>query len=459
MFGKNRRSDVMIHADSKSALSALAFALGDPDLLDWLAPRSSGPLYPGRPQDPHIARIADPEPISPPLDAPGLQRAPADRVAFVIFTSGSTGVPKGVLLSHDNLLGAARRMTEARAHRPSDRHLAYLSFAHLAELFMSVVLPAVAGYTVVSPRGRRLTEAIAAARPTFFMGVPSEWQTLAGAAAALEGAADEVRSNLGLDRVRIALSTGAPLAPEVHRALFDLGLPIHEMYGMTETSGAVTYNAPGASRPRSVGLALPGSRVALDDDGEVLLFGERYRCLGYLDDPTATEALFVDGGGVRTGDLGALDDEGYLYVTGRKKDLLVLSTGKKIHPSTIEARLAALPNVRHAAVFGEGHPHLVAVLDAVSDPRLCTALMTPAELRAHLRTHLEALNADLPRHERIVAVGVPPQPFSVQSAELTPSLKVRRDAVRDRHRRLVDALLGKLSAPPSIGDILRFDNG
>jgi long-chain acyl-CoA synthetase len=436
-----------------------AFALGDPDIMDWLSPKSSGPLTAGRPQDPHFARLADPAPIRPPLDAPDRVRAPADRPAMVIFTSGSTGQPKGVLLSHASLLAAARRMTEARAHRPSDRHLCYLSFSHLAELFMSVVLPTVAGYTVVTPRGRRLTEAIAAARPTFFMGVPAEWQTLSAAAVGQDLPAQDIRANLGLDRVRLAMSTGAPLAAEVYDKLFGLGLLIHEMYGMTETSGAVTYNAPGSSRSRSVGLALPGSRVALGDDGEVQLYGQPYRCLGYLDDEESTRSLFIDDDGVRTGDLGSLDEDGYLFVTGRKKDLLVLSTGKKVAPSGIEARLAAIPLVRHAAVFGEGHAHLVAVLDAVADPRLRTAPQTRAELHAHLKAHFFRINAELAKHERIVAIGVAPQPFSILSGELTPSLKVRRETVRIRHRALIEALLGKHSVPSGIGDILRFDDG
>ncbi len=435
----------------------VALAMGDPDFLDWLAPKLVEPLNPLRPQDPHVAVIDDAPPIMAPLDAPDTVRAPTDRIAFVIFTSGSTGVPKGVLLSHGNMLRAARRMTEVRAHRPSDRHLSYLSFAHLAELFMSVVLPTVAGYSVVFPRGRRLTEAVAAVRPTFFMGVPAEWQTLATAASSLHGEAHEVRTMLGLERVRLALSTGAPLAIEAQRALLALGIPVHEMYGMTETSGASTYNAPGDSVMGAVGKALPGSRVEVDDTGEVLLFGDGFRCVGYLDDPAATTALFVGDDGVRTGDLGRIEN-GFLHITGRRKDLLVLSTGKKVHPASLEARLAALPGVRHAAVFGEGHTHLVAVLDAISDPRLRTALMTPDELRAHLTTHVRRLNEVLGRHERIVAVGVAPQPFSVPSGELTPSLKVRRDQVRERHRGLIDALLSRASGSSSNGDILRFED-
>ncbi len=435
-----------------------SFALGDADLIDWLAPRDVQPLYAQRPEDGNLAKVGDLPPIVPPLDEKNALRTRADRVAMVIFTSGSTGTPKGVLLSHRNLHMAARRITEIRAHSPSDRHLAYLSFAHLAELFMSVVLPTVAGYTIVFPRGRRLIEAVTAARPTFFMGVPSEWQTLAALVPELSGSPHELREQLGLDRVRLALSTGAPLAPASYATLLSLGIPVHEMYGMTETSGACTYNAPGNSKVGSVGRPLPRSRVELDAGGEVLLFGADFRCQGYLDDPAATEALFVGLDGVRTGDLGRMDDQGFLHITGRRKDLLVLSTGKKVHPATLEARLAAVPGVRHAVVFGEGHPRLVALLDAVSDPRLRVPQRTQEELRAHLTAEVRALNHALPRHEQLAAIGVVPSPFSIGSGELTTSLKVRREVIAKLHSGLINALLNPAHPEHAHGDIIRLLN-
>ncbi len=188
-----------------------------------------------------------------------------------------------------------------------------------------------------------------------------------------------------------------------------MGLPIHEMYGMTETSGAVTFNAPGESRKGSVGRALPGSRVEIAADGEVILHGPGFRCLGYIDEEHATRELFTGDDGVRTGDLGRLVEDGYLFVTGRKKDLLVLSTGKKVHPSVLEARLASIPGVRHAAVFGESRARLVAVLDAAPDPRLRVAPVSREGLGAYLKAQLAKLNDELSRHERIFAVGVAPQ--------------------------------------------------
>jgi long-chain acyl-CoA synthetase len=291
-------------------------------------------------------------------------------------------------------------MARVRDHGPHDRHLSFLSFAHFAEQFMCGPLHALAGYRVLVARSRRLPEALAAMRPTFIMGVPSEWQSIR----------DALAGGLALDGVRLCLSTGAPLAPELRAQLATHGVTIHELYGMTETSGAATYDW----------RALDGSRIEVAADGEVRIWGPRFRAAGYLDD-TAADAETFDGEWVRTGDLGALDGDGSLRLTGRKKELIALANGKKVHPAPLEARLCAL-GARHAVVLGEARPFLVAVLDA-DDPDAAVA----------------ALNRALPRHQQVRAF-LRAAPFTVENGELTASLKVRREAVAARYRAALEAL-------------------
>lgn len=379
-----------------------AWALADPGTVAALDARRVDPLEPGL----VAAPIADQAPLTQP------------DLAMVILTSGSTGQPRGVMLTQASVLAAARRMAAVRAHGPGDRHLCFLSFAHYAEQFMSCWLHVIAGYRVVVTATRHLVDALRVARPTFVMAVPSEWQAMREALGTSGGAAER-KSALGIDRVRLAMSTGAALAPELHEVFAGLGLPICEMYGMTESSGAATYNAPEARRPGSVGRALPGSRIEIDADGEVYIAGPAFQSPGYVDDPEET-ALTFEGGRIRTGDLGRLDGDGYLFLAGRKKELIVMSTGKKVHPGAIEARLATLPGVRHAAVFGEGAAFLVALLD-----------VDPARER-EAGAALARLNQSLPRHERIRAHRRV-SPFSVEGGELTASLKVRRAALARRH--------------------------
>lgn len=387
-----------------------SWAMADPDVLEALG---AGPIHE----------------VDGGLAAAVLEQRPAigaAGLAAVFLTSGSTGLPRGVMLTHDNLLASARRMTAIRQHGPADRHLSYLSFAHFAEQFMSCWLHVVAGYRVAFTPRRHLVEALGVARPTFLMGVPSEWQTLHAALAAAPGGAAEQREAIGVDRIRLALCTGAPLAPRLVEAFEELGLPICEMYGMTESTGAATYNRPGERRTGSVGRALPGSRIEVTADGEIVIVGAPFQSPGYVADPEETARTF-DGDRIRTGDLGRLDDDGYLFLAGRTKELIILSTGKKVHPGALEARLAALPGVRHAAIFGDGAAFLVALVDA--DPGR----------RAEVDAAVSRLNEGLPRHERIRAHRHV-APFTAVGGELTSSLKVRRAALAERYAADIEEL-------------------
>ncbi len=321
------------------------------------------------------------------------------------------------------------RLAKIRGHHSGDRHVSFLSFGHFAEQFMSLWLHTVAGYQIVVTGERRFVDALGIARPTFVMAVPVQWAGIADALSAAEGGREERLRAVGLDSVRLAIGTGAPLAAEVHTVLAAHGLKICEMYGMSESTGAATYNAPDIHRPGSVGQALPGSSIAIDDDGEIRIVGAVFQSPGYVDQPDATSSTFA-ADGIRTGDLGRLDEDGYLFITGRKKELLVMANGKKVHPGAIEARIQALDGVRHALVFGEGERSLVALLDIAPDAR------------ERIDAAMAALNLEVARHERIRSYDVV-EPLTFEAGELTASSKVRRAVVAEKYRERLKELFAR----------------
>ena len=424
--------------------------------------------------------------------------------ALLLFTSGTTGRPKGVRLSHRVLLVNAGQFTAAypKLFCAGYTNLSYLPLSHIAEQLASIVAPLeIGGTTLFCRHVEQMREHLLEARPTCFFGVPRVWEKLEAALAARFAAATgararllawarrvelaaferacagghlrrgparrladrlvlaRVRAALGLDRVRAVISGAAPIGPDTVRFFASLGLRLHEGYGMTE-SGILTGGVWQRPRPATVGRPLPGVELRLAGDGEVLARTPAAMA-GYLDDPAATAERFDRDGWIHTGDLGSFDPDGVLRVVGRKKELIVTAGGKKVAPEEVEGLLRGLPGVAQAMVIGDRRPYLVALLTL--DPEAAPALAarrgilagTLAELAADARfvaqiaRELEVrCNSRLARHQQIRRFALLPRQFSVESGELTPTLKLRRASILDRCGERIDALYASASDRP-----------
>ena len=421
-------------------------------------------------------------------EAEVLERVAAQRaedVATLIYTSGTTGAPKGVELTHRNLVWTAWcGAKQAIETHPDDRQLSYLPLAHIAEQMLTLHLPLqYGGCTYFVSALDRVPEALREVRPTIFFAVPRVWEKLqtavekaisaapplrrrllgwartkalaAGYAAQRGGAvglaaalADrlvlgKVRAKLGLHRVRHAASAAAPISLGTLEFFLSLGVPIFEIYGLSETSGPGTISTPGRFRTGSVGPAMPGVEFRLAEDGEILMRGPNiFR--GYRKDPEATAAAIDVEAWFHTGDIGELSDDGFLRITDRKKELLITSGGKKIAPAPIENRLREIEGVAHAVLVGEQRNFIAALLtlDPAALPTLAGRLGSPARtlaaaaccpvLRSFLEREIERVNGALARYETVRKFEVLAIEFTVDGGELTPTLKLKRKAVRQK---------------------------
>lgn len=431
-----------------------------------------------------------------------LAAARPEEVATLVYTSGTTGAPKGVELTHRNLVWTASTgAREVLGLGRDDRQLSYLPLAHIAEQMLTIHLPLYhGGATYFVPELERVRAALGEVRPTLFFAVPRVWEkfqaaveagigeappvrrrllawarrhALAAARARERGArpalaarlADRlvlrrVRARLGLQRVRHAASAAAPIARGTLEFFFALGLPIYEIYGLSETSGPGTISTPERFRIGSVGPAMPGVELRLAGDGEILLRGPNvFR--GYRNDPEATAAVLSPDGWFATGDVGALDAAGFLSVTDRKKELLVTSGGKKLAPAPIEALLREIPGVAHAVVVGERRHHVAALLTL--DPGALPALAARAgsaacslveaarcpRIEALLAREVERVNRALARFESVRRFAVLAAEFSIAGGELTPTLKLVRRAIAAKYAAEIEALYA--AAAPRAG--------
>lgn len=366
-----------------------------------------------------------------------------DSLATLMYTSGTTGNPKGVMLTHDNFLSNVRAVYEV--FKPLDADEIFLNWLPLSHVYARTVdyyLALLAGVPLALARNADTVLAdVAQVRPTAMSSVPRLYEKVVGAVAALP--ADErqrrLRGCFG-GRTRWLGSGGAPLPPSVGEALREAGLEVLQGYGLTETSPVITLNRLGANRLGTVGPALPGVEIRIAPDGEILTRGPHVM-KGYWKQPEATAAA-LDGGWFHTGDLGQLDEAGYLKITGRKKEMLVLSNGKKVAPSFVEGLLAAEPCIEQAVIYGEGKP-FVSALVVPRWPAVQAAAGTAKANDAVYDFLMERVTAALSAAatwEKVRKIVVVPEPFCVGREELTVSLKLRREVIFDHHRAELEAL-------------------
>jgi len=433
------------------------------------------------------------------VDARSAALRPEDP-ATILYTSGTTGDPKGVVLSHANIVYQAASTLRRNDAEPGNVTLSYLPYAHIAERVLSMYIPPYFGDWHVHLVGdpTLLVPALAQVRPKQFFGVPRVWEKIrsglggmlaaepdAERRAAIEGAMAvgteyveslqvghttspelqarydamsaavlmPIKAMLGLDRVTWAGSASAPMPIEVARFFAGLGLAIYDIYGMTETSGAATACGPDNFKLGTVGRALPGVELALAEDGEVLMRGP-ITTAGYYKRPEATAALLDDDGWVHSGDIGAIDDDGFLSVVDRKKELIITSAGKNVAPSNIESLLKESPIVGHALAFGDNRPYVVAVLTLDGEVAPIVAqragiaytdladLAAKPEILAMAQAAVDAANARLSRPEQVKSFELLPTEWTAESEELTPTLKLKRRVVHAKYADVIDRLYG-----------------
>jgi long-chain acyl-CoA synthetase len=419
-------------------------------------------------------------------------RRPED-LATIIYTSGTTGEPKGVMLTHGNLVSNLRAAAVVLSVGQDDVALSFLPLSHAFERMVAYVY-LFCGVTVVFAESLdTIARDIAHVKPTLMTGVPRVFEKLharimekgqsgpafrtamfrwaVGVAesrgrAVLRGAppplptrvqaplADrlvfsKIREGLG-GRVRYLISGSAPLANSLAEFFHGVGLPILEGYGLTETAPILTVNPPDAPRVGTVGRAIPGVELRIADDGEILARGPNVMS-GYYNKPRET-ADVLRGGWFHTGDIGTLDADGYLRITDRKKDLLVTSGGKKIAPQPLEAVLKRSPLVSEAVILGDRRKYASALIvpDFTALERRLRDLGRPSAPRDQLVARpdvvalyqevVDGINRELSQFERIKRIAILPAEFSIESGELTPTLKVRRKVVEDRWRETIEHL-------------------
>lgn len=421
-----------------------------------------------------------------------------DALATLIYTSGTTGVPKGVMITHHNLVWTtdAARGALGFDPGPGDGMVSYLPLAHIAEQMFSLYLQVTFGYPLhMAERLEDLKDVLAVARPTIFLGVPRVWEKfkaalearlaeLTGPKAMLVRWARDVglragrhaidrgppggllglqvrlaekvfagplKAKLGLDRLRVAATAAAPIGDDVLTFFLSLGIVLHDIYGQSEVTGPTSFNRPipGKRRLGTVGLPLPGVEVRIADDGEICVRGGNVFA-GYHRDPAASAEILIDGW-LHSGDLGAIDRDGFLRITGRKKDLIITAGGKNIGPGALEGELKAIDGVAHAVVIGDRRKYLTAVMTLEPEralalarakgwPATIEALAEHPSFRAHVEAEVERINAGHARYSQIKSFALLPVEFTVDGGELTPTQKVKRRVVDEKYRDVIDRM-------------------
>ncbi len=371
-----------------------------------------------------------------------------DDLATIIYTSGTTGNPKGVMLTAGNLLSNALAFRKVSSFSADSVFLNWLPFSHIYARTVDIYVWLAVGATLcLADSAETAVANLMEIQPTNMSGVPRFYEKVL---TAVQDANPEIlnkklRGIFG-PRVDFLGSGGAPLPLAVAEAYQRAGLLLLQGYGLTESSPVISFNRKDAYKLESVGRPIPGVEVRIGLDGEVLSRGPHIM-KGYWQNTQETAVALVDGW-LHTGDLGRLDDDGYLHITGRKKELLVLSNGKKVIPSHLEGLLLGDPCIDQAVVCGEGRnfltalivPHWANLTTVLGLPGLPETLARDPKVRTFLETRIAQALRPVAAWEQVRKIVLLAQPFSAANEELTVSLKLRRRVIVEHHRDEIEAL-------------------
>lgn len=376
-----------------------------------------------------------------------------DEVATIIYTSGTTGMPKGVMHSFGALKAVGNRAIHAYALNRDDRLISYLPLAHVAERVALELSFLFVGTTVYFAESlSTFGEDIKRAQPTLFFAVPRIWSKFYQKAndrmppAKLKRLLSiplvrtlvrrKVLTAMGLDKCRIALSGAAALSQPLIEWFNQLGLEILEGYGLTENLAWSHTSPEGAQRIGTVGIANDGVECRIGEAGEIQVKSPG-SMLGYYKEEEKTKEAFADDVWLRTGDVGKIDEEGYLRITGRVKEIYKTEKGKYVAPAPIESLLLSQPGIEQACVMGSGLPQSIGLLDLGEDERgqwLHDEQATKERLSPLFEAHFEAVNSKLAPHERMDALIVVREPWTIENGVLTPTLKIKRNVLEKTYQ-------------------------
>jgi long-chain acyl-CoA synthetase len=416
-------------------------------------------------------------------------------MALIIYTSGTTGPPKGAMLSHYNVTWTAWSIGEAIPMYPTDELLSFLPLSHIAERMFTTFLPIRFGYTVnFTESPDTVTSNFREISPTVIFAVPRIWEKYYSAIRInianatwfkriAYGIAEKIgrkyseyrfggkdvpvqwkilrflahvfvfyklRERLGFERVRLAVSGAAPISPDVLKYYNGIGVPLRQVYGQTEGSGPTCIHQGRDIEPQNVGPALPGVDVKIADDGEILVKGGNV-FMGYYRNPEATAETIIDEW-LLSGDVGELDDRGYLSITDRKKDLIITAGGKNIAPQNIENQLKFSPYINDAIVIGDRLKFLSAlivldeenVIQFAQDHKIpfttYESLTKAPEIIELINEEVESVNKTLAHVETVKKFTIVPKKLYEEDGEVTPTMKVKRKYINERYGDLIKAM-------------------